>query len=611
MILVWFIYGLAFFVLGLVILVYPKKGSKFDLAQCIWMVGVFGIVHGLNEWLDMFIRIGGPLPPNLLAQVRMFVLPASFFWLIQFGVTILSRNMAKGRLLRMIPSLLVVGWLVALVVDETSRRPLVENIWSRYLLCLPGTALTAWALLLERRRFRAMGRRSVTRDLAIAAATFVAYGVFAGLFVRKADFFPASVLNYETFTSLTGLPVQIFRAMCAVVAAWSIIGVLDIFRWESHEALRISEARCATIASAMPVFLFMTDPDMVVTFVQGKGLEVLGLRPEQIQGRPIVEAFPCGESLADHCRQALSGQEFATTVAMNGVPFEIYYSALRHRTGAITKIVGVALDVSARMEAQRELDEYRRKIEKHAHEAAVGVLSATVARHVAEPLTVTQLVLERAVTDLAGSEAQSAVRSSISRSLSELSKARETLNRFMEMTHPDAAAAEQPIGLYQIAKRTMSVFAESALRRKLTIAVKDMDTVPLLTVSPREVEQIFYHLIQRAIDAADGRAQQKLTISCSVGERCIELLFCDTCGGLAPFPLWEKVPAPLSGEEKGTGTFSEARKGASPATDDVDSLGLGVAVVKRIVAGHGGQIILETGTGNATLRVRLPATRTY
>jgi PAS domain S-box-containing protein len=593
MILVWFIYGLAFFVLGLVILVYPKKDSKFDLARSIWMVGVFGIVHGLNEWLDMFIRIGGPLPPNLLAQVRMFVLPASFFWLVQFGATILSRNVRRRRLLRMIPVLLTVGWLAALLIDESSRQPLVENIRSRYLLCVPGTFLTAWALLLERRRFRAMGLRSITRDLAIAAATFVAYGVFAGLIVRKADFFPASILNYETFTSLTGLPVQIFRAICAVVAAWSIIRVLDVFRWESHEALRVSEARCATIASAMPVFLFMTDPDMVVTFVQGKGLEVLGLRPERIQGRNILEAFPGGERLVDHCRQALSGQEFAATVPMNGVPFEIYYSALKDRTGAITSIVGVALDISARTEAQRELDEYRRKIEKHAHEAAVGVLSATVARHVTEPLTVTQLVLERAVTDLAGPEAQNAVRSSISRSLSELSKARETLNRFMEMAHPDAAATEQPIGLYQIAKRTMSVFADIALRRKLTIAMKNMDAVPLLTVSPREVEQIFYHLIQRSIDAADGRAEQKLTISCSVGKRYIELLFCDTGGGTRP--------------QSAGNTIGQV----PPDTNDLDNLGLGVAVVKGIVAGHGGQITFETGPENATLRVRLPTTRTY
>jgi PAS domain S-box-containing protein len=185
------------------------------------------------------------------------------------------------------------------------------------------------------------------------------------------------------------MPVQVFRALCAVVAAGSIIYVLDIFRWETREALRISELRCATIASTIPVFLFMTDRNMIVTFAQGRGLESLGLNPERLRGRPIREAFPCGESLAEHCWQALSGPEFITTILLSGVSFEIYYSSLKDKAGLVTNVVGVALDVSARMEAQRELDEYRRKVERHARKAAEGC-GATMAPQVAEPLTVTQ-----------------------------------------------------------------------------------------------------------------------------------------------------------------------------------------------------------------------------
>ncbi len=593
MILVWFIYGLAFFALGLVILVYPKKGSRFDLARYIWMIGAFGLVHGLNEWLDMFIRIGGPLSPDLLVHVRTFVLPASFLCLVQFGATILSQQAKGRRFLRTIPALLVVGWLATYLLGEPSSRSLMENIWSRYLLCVPGTLLTAWALLLEIRRFRAMGLRSVTRNLAIAAAAFVAYGVFAGLVVREAGFFPARVLNYGTFTSLTGLPVQIFRAACAVLVAWSLIRVLDIFRWETQEALRISELRGVTITATIPVFLFMTDRNMTVTFAQGKGLELLGLSPERLRGRPIREAFPCGASLAEHCRQALSGAEFITTILLNGVAFEICYSARKDKAGLVTDVVGVALDVSARMAAQRELDEYRLKVERHAREAAVGVLSATMAQQVAEPLTVTQLVLERAVADLAAVEASDAVRSGIGRGLSELSKARETLNRFMEIASADSTVTEQPVGLYQVAKRTMSVFADSALRRKVTIAVKNMDIVPLTTITPREMEQVFYHLIQRAIDAADGVTEQKLHISGAAGDGYAELLFCDTCGG---------IRTPEAGHDLGA-VLRDA--------DSVNGLGLGMAIVKGIVMGRGGQVTFETGPGHTTVRVRLPASRVY
>jgi PAS domain S-box-containing protein len=592
MTLVWFVYGLAFFVLGLVILVYPKKDSRFDLAKSISLIGIFGILHGLNEWLDMFIDLGGPLPPGLMAEARLLTLSGSFFFLVLFGVAVLARKVNKRRPLRIVPFLLVAAWLAALLFAGSQRRLLLGDIWARYLLCVPGTFLTGWALFSQTPDFKTMRLHSVRRNLAIAGITFFVYGVLAGLIVKKADFFPATILNYESFSSLTGLPVQIFRAACAVVAAWSIIRVLDVFRWETQEALRTSELRCATIASAMPVFLFMTDRDMAVTFVQGKGLDVLGLSAEQVRGRHIRDAFPGGQNLVEDCRRALSGQEFIATAVLDNASFEIYYSTLKDRTGTITSVVGVALDISARIQAQNELDEYRRKLERRAREAAVGVLSATVAQQLVEPLSVAQLMLDRATAP--GSGVPDAIHGSISKGLSELLKARETLGRFMEMAHPGAMAPEQPVGLYQIAKRTMSVFADSAQRRRLTIAIKDMDIVPLMTVSPREVEQVFYHLIQRAMDAADGETEQRLVISCAGGEGYIDLLFSDTCGKIQPQQPEADVDSVLHDLEAPGGH------------------GLGLAVVKGIVAGRGGRITVDTGPGNTTtFRVRLPVTRTY
>jgi signal transduction histidine kinase len=147
------------------------------------------------------------------------------------------------------------------------------------------------------------------------------------------------------------------------------------------------------------------------------------------------------------------------------------------------------------------------------------------------------------------------------------------------------------VGLYQIAKRTMRVFAEDAQRHRLIIAIKDMDVVPLMAMSPREVEQVFYHLIQRAVDAAEGDTEHKLVISCSAKEGHIDLLFSATCR-------------------------------AAPSGHDLDSLledsdairssGLGLAVVKSIVVGYGGQITVEAGPQSATtFRVRLPVKRIY
>jgi signal transduction histidine kinase len=147
------------------------------------------------------------------------------------------------------------------------------------------------------------------------------------------------------------------------------------------------------------------------------------------------------------------------------------------------------------------------------------------------------------------------------------------------------------VGLYQIAKRTMSVFAEDARRHRLTIAIKDMDIVPLMAMSPREIEQLFYHLIQRAVDAATGDAEHKLVISCSAEEGHIDLRFSDTCRAVPP--------------EQGSDSILES-------SNTIRRSGLGLAVVKNIVAGYGGQITAEAGPqSTTTLRVRLPVKRIY
>lgn len=56
---VFFIYGMAFFVMGISIMIQPKKGSAFSIADILWLLAGFGLVHGINEWLDMWAIIKG------------------------------------------------------------------------------------------------------------------------------------------------------------------------------------------------------------------------------------------------------------------------------------------------------------------------------------------------------------------------------------------------------------------------------------------------------------------------------------------------------------------------------------------------------------------------
>jgi len=202
----------------------------------------------------------------------------------------------------------------------------------------------------------------------------------------------------------------------------------------------------------------MTDRNMVVTFVQGKGLEALGLSPEQAQGRHITEIFPSSEDFVENCRRALSGREAVAIASIGGVSFEVYCSSLRDAAGAVSHVVGVALDISAQVKARHELDEYRRQMEKRARDAEVGALSATMGRQIAEPLSVAQLTLEKLLDEMVESGISlDAARQAVGRGLSEIARASESLGQFLTIAHPGSTSAGQPLGLYRIARRTAGV----------------------------------------------------------------------------------------------------------------------------------------------------------
>lgn len=591
MIFIWFIYGLAFFILGLVIIVYPKKPSAFKLANHLWLIAGFGILHGINEWLDMFIALEGPFPAAILKFLRIATLSGSFLFLLRFGTKVIAEAKSKYRFLEALPVPLFAVWAFLFLLSE--QRLLTGDIASRYLLCVPGTFLTAVGLLLQIPEFKRTKLHVVIRNLRLTAVTFLLYGFLAGIVVKQGAFFPANLLNYDLFIDGLGIPVQVFRALCAVILAYTTTQILSIFRWETREALRGSEQRCSTIASSAPIILFVLDRNSVITFIQGRGLELLGLNADDIVGRRISDAFPSTQQFAEDNRRALSGEELVSTVTIEGSTFECCYSPLQDREGEVTGVIGAALDITPIIQAQSKLDQYRREVEKSSRLAEIGAMGSTMAQQLDGPLAVTRLLLQRLQSTLTRTSSDEAISDSLKRSLIEISRACEIVERFRQTAQIPEKTVAGPVDLYQIAKRMMEVFAQSAQRANLKIAIKDIDVVPHTSLSVRELEQIFYILIQNAIDAADIDKKQKLTISCHTDTEQIELWFSDTCGGIEPEELQHIFKPFFTTELNAKGT------------------GLGLTIAKQIICAHGGKITAKSQVGKGiTVYVTLPIEQT-
>lgn len=176
---------------------------------------------------------------DALTALRAAILPASFLFLVQFGVTSIIETKKKYHYLKALPFILIISW--AVIVLTSSQRLLMGDIWARYLIGAPGIFLTSYALIIRLKEFKEIKLSGPVTDLKLAAGIFISYGFFAGLIVPKAGFFPTTLFNYAVFMDTVGLPVQIFRAFAAIVAAYSMTRVLDVFHYETLVKVKESE----------------------------------------------------------------------------------------------------------------------------------------------------------------------------------------------------------------------------------------------------------------------------------------------------------------------------------------------------------------------------------
>ena len=588
---VFFVYGLAFFFAGVAIMLYPKKGSAFGLARHLNFVAGFCVLHGINEWLDLFILIHAP-GNNVLEALRVFTLPVSFLFLIQFGALTISIRGIGGQMMKAAVPLIFGLWLVVFLAG--SRSLLMWDVWSRYLLCTPGALFTAWGLFLYVPELEKTKVASVVKYARLVALTFLLYALLAGLIVPRANFFPASVLNYDNFRLRLGFPVQILRSVCAVFIAYSIVRVLGIFRWESQENLRKSQLRYHSIADQAPIILFIADCEGIITFIEGKGLDLLNLKAPPSAGDNLCDVFGQDSAICRNSREALQGREFTSTDHIDSLIFQVYYNCLRDESDAVAGLVGVALDATAGLQAQAELEKFRNEVARTRQMALLGTLGRTMAEQLGEPLSVARPLIRKAIEDLSETAAASQTTKSLATALEKVSSAKGIIDSFCDKANIAAKPVAEPIDLRRMVRRIAAVFGEPANRVGLKLTTAGTDIVPGMFMSARQLEQIFFILIQNAIDAADPEKDNHLHISCRQDRRDLVLTFTDTCGGMT--------------SEELTCVFEPFFVAQSSGRD----LGMGLAIAKELITACKGAIVAESTPGKGTIfTVTLPIEQVY
>lgn len=244
---VFFLYGLAFFAMGLALALASRRTSEFRFARAIIPLAAFGILHGIHEWIEMFQKIavatGGYTPTLWHELLRLAVLATSFISLMAFGLSLLDPA-ENPRQRVYLPLLAMIGlWLGAAAIVLAAMRPapgdgvVMADVLARYSLGIPAALLGAWAMMTQQRTFREHGMPQFGQDLVWCATALLLYGVIGQVFVPRTALFPSSVLNSAAFLQWFGVPVQLFRGLMATILAFYMVRALNAFDLEGQHRL--------------------------------------------------------------------------------------------------------------------------------------------------------------------------------------------------------------------------------------------------------------------------------------------------------------------------------------------------------------------------------------
>jgi two-component system, NtrC family, sensor histidine kinase HydH len=313
------------------------------------------------------------------------------------------------------------------------------------------------------------------------------------------------------------------------------------------------------------------DPTGMVTIVNARSAEILGLHPEGIEGRPLNDL---ADGAASILKEIFAGTDGSTERAVvlpgdNRRIVEVSLSTIRDGAGAIESRSAVVRDVTDARRLERDI-ERKNKL------TAMGELASGVAHEIRNPLNAIAMIAQRFTREFAPRRGLKEYRALTAVMQEETRRVNAIIHQFLAFARPPSIQ-RRLVQVPDLINHVSSLFASQAKGKAVTFHASS-DGTGAASLDPEQMTQALLNLLQNSLDATPEGGRISLTAT-SVQEG-IRFVVDDTGAGMPATVLENIFNLYYTTKDHGTG--------------------LGLSITQQIVAQHGGTLDVASTQGKGT-----------
>lgn len=260
-----------------------RHNSEFPLLTSVQLLGVFGVLHGLAEWIAMLRIVGVYQSVSCnLYTAETFLMGLSFLFLLIFGFSMTLKETAKNIKVHIwVPLLIFTLWSffflgrIFSVPEDLNWQITFFNNIARYFMGFPGALMAGISYLQNGLHLKSLKLKKYSNMYFGSGILFIVYGVSSGLVIAPLNIFPANMINRDVFMNITNTPIEVIRAFAAIGITVLTIQIFDSFSWEIQRRLNEYEQQQALMIERKMTIQMVHD--QVIQRLFGSGMMVESL----------------------------------------------------------------------------------------------------------------------------------------------------------------------------------------------------------------------------------------------------------------------------------------------------------------------------------------------